>query len=314
MFDEAWGFIYREEIAPVYLGEFGTKLVDPKDAPWFDAITAYLAGDFDNDGVSDIPAGDKGMSWTYWSWNPNSGDTGGILKDDWTSVHEDKLANLTPIQFDFDTDAAGGGSDGEVGTFAEFLVTLSEPADDVVTVDYHTVAGTASHADFTPTSGTLTFQPGEQSKTIAVAIRPDLAAEADEQFTVVLSGPDGAVIGAGTGTATIVNDDGGTVDPQPEPSDNGLEAAFSLVDSWNSGFNASIVVRNEGAAVNGWRVELELDNEIANIWNAEIISRTGNGYVIGNAAWNGNVASGGEVTFGFIGVGQVDGNAVDIIV
>ena len=39
-FDQMWGYIYKQGIAPVYIGEFGTKLVDPKDAPWFDAITS----------------------------------------------------------------------------------------------------------------------------------------------------------------------------------------------------------------------------------------------------------------------------------
>ena len=37
-------------------------------------------------------------SWTYWSLNPNSGDTGGILKDDWVSVQQWKLDLLTPYQ------------------------------------------------------------------------------------------------------------------------------------------------------------------------------------------------------------------------
>ena len=30
----------------------------------------------------------------YWSWNPNSGDTGGILQDDWTQIWQDKVDNL----------------------------------------------------------------------------------------------------------------------------------------------------------------------------------------------------------------------------
>jgi len=46
-----------------------------------------------------------GISWTYWSWNPDSGDTGGILADDWTSVNQNKVAKLTPIEFSF-----GGGA------------------------------------------------------------------------------------------------------------------------------------------------------------------------------------------------------------
>ena len=145
-FDQMWGYIYKEGIAPVYIGEFGTNLTDPKDAPWLEAITSYLAGDLDNNGTTDIPAGDKGVSWTFWSWNPNSGDTGGILANDWRTVNQDKMAYLTPIEFDFDSDVSGGGSSGPHATF---LVTLSAPATGTVTVDYHTVAGTAGSADFT---------------------------------------------------------------------------------------------------------------------------------------------------------------------
>jgi chitinase len=95
-FDEFWGYIYRQEIAPIYLGEFGSRLTDPKDIAWLNELLPYLDGDFNGDGTSDIPAGDEGMSWTWWSWNPNSGDTGGILADDWTTVLQNKVALLEP--------------------------------------------------------------------------------------------------------------------------------------------------------------------------------------------------------------------------
>jgi endoglucanase len=36
------------------------------------------------------------MSFTFWSWNPNSGDTGGILNDDWTTVNTTKQSFLDP--------------------------------------------------------------------------------------------------------------------------------------------------------------------------------------------------------------------------
>ncbi|WP_210381497.1 cellulase family glycosylhydrolase [Microvirga zambiensis] len=98
-FDQMWGYIYKQNIAPVYLGEFGSKLTDPKDLAWLDKITAYLSGDFDANGTSDIAANKQGVHWTWWSWNPNSGDTGGILQDDWTSVHQNKITELQPIMW-----------------------------------------------------------------------------------------------------------------------------------------------------------------------------------------------------------------------
>ncbi|HSI00225.1 MAG TPA: Calx-beta domain-containing protein, partial [Reyranella sp.] len=200
-FDQMWGYIYKQGIAPVYIGEFGTKLTDPKDAPWFDAITSYLAGDLNNDGTRDIPAGSKGVSWTFWSWNPNSGDTGGILKDDWNSVNQNKMNYLTPIEYDF----GDGGS--APASHADFVLTLSQAATTAITVDFHTVTGEATAADFTGSSGSVTFAPGEKSKTISIAITPDSIDEANEHFAVVLSNAQGATITRATGTGTIVDDD-----------------------------------------------------------------------------------------------------------
>ena len=46
--------------------------------------------------MSYLGTGVNGMSFTYWSWNPNSGDTGGIAHDDWTTVNQAKQSILPP--------------------------------------------------------------------------------------------------------------------------------------------------------------------------------------------------------------------------
>ncbi|UPY36670.1 Calx-beta domain-containing protein [Sediminicoccus sp. KRV36] len=99
VFREHWGFIYEEGIAPVLVGEFGTKLLDSRDVAWLDELTQYVNGDFNTDGLLDIPDTELGMSFTFWCWNPNSTDTGGILNDDWTTVNQTKLAALESILF-----------------------------------------------------------------------------------------------------------------------------------------------------------------------------------------------------------------------
>jgi chitinase len=313
-FDQEWGYIYREGIAPVYVGEFGTKLSDPKDAPWLEAITSYMSGDLNNDGTSDIPATARGVSWTYWAWNPNSGDTGGILADDWRSVNQAKLDYLKPIEFDFGTDVVGGGTGPVAGAHADFLLTLSQPATQAVTVGFHTVAGDATSADFTASQGTVSFAPGERSKTISIPITPDTLGEANEHFTVVLTDAAGATLARTTGTATIVDDDGGVVGPPPVvpnppgPTDGGnLHAAFSVANSWYGGFNGGVTLHNDGAsATAGWQVEVDMPFQMTDLWNAQIISHDASGYVIGNAAWNGTIAHGGDTTFGFVASGQGD--------
>ncbi len=196
VFRKAWGYIYEENIAPIYIGEFGTKLVDPKDAIWLEAITSYISGDLDNNGTNDIPAGNQDISWTYWSWNPNSGDTGGILADDWKTVNQNKMAYLTPVQFS----AAGGSS------LAAFTVSLSSASTSAVTVGYTTSNGTATAgSDYIATSGTLTFAPGETSRTVAIIVNSDATAEAKETFTVTLSNPSGATLIDASGTGSITD-------------------------------------------------------------------------------------------------------------
>ena len=196
VFRKAWGYIYEQNIAPVYIGEFGTKLTDPKDAIWLKALTAYISGDLDNNGTKDIPAGNQDISWTYWSWNPNSGDTGGILADDWTTVNQNKVAYLTPIEFT----TAGGTA------LAAFTVTLSAASSTPVTVAYATSNGTATAGgDYVAASGTITFAPGETSKTIAIVVNGDATAETAETFTVTLSSPSGATLVDGSGAGTIAD-------------------------------------------------------------------------------------------------------------
>ena len=196
VFRKAWGYIYEQNIAPVYIGEFGTKLSDPKDAIWLEAITSYISGDLDNNGTKDIPAGNQDISWTFWSWNPNSGDTGGILADDWTTVNQNKMAYLTPIEFT----AAGGSS------LAVFSVTLSSASTSAVSVGYATSNGTATAgSDYNASAGTIVFLPGETIKTVAIIINGDATAEAKETFTVTLSNPSGATLVDGSGAGSITD-------------------------------------------------------------------------------------------------------------
>ncbi|XVV06988.1 cellulase family glycosylhydrolase [Actinosynnema sp. CA-248983] len=84
IWDKYWGYLYKNNTAPIMMGEFGSTLADPKDKVWLENLMAYTG------------SGVNGMSFTYWSWNPNSGDTGGIVGDDWTTVNQAKQSILQP--------------------------------------------------------------------------------------------------------------------------------------------------------------------------------------------------------------------------
>lgn len=71
-----------------------------------------------------------------------------------------------------------------------FTVTLSQASATTVTVNYTTMDGTATNPDdYMATTGTITFAPGETSKTIDVSIVGDGILEPNLQFMVKLSNP-----------------------------------------------------------------------------------------------------------------------------
>ena len=107
-------------------------------------------------------------------------------------------------------DAEAAESAGEV----RFAVTLDGPSAAEVTVGYATAdpAGTVdpvagAGVDYESAAGTLTFAPGEVSRTIAVSVIDDSLDEPDETFTLVLSDPRGATLGRGSALGTIRDDD-----------------------------------------------------------------------------------------------------------
>ena len=187
IWDKNWGYLFKNNIAPVLVGEFGTKLDSASDKLWLNALVKYMQGGITG---GTLPAGQQGPSWTYWSWNPNSGDTGGILADDWRTVRQDKLDLIKPMQFAMST-----ATDGKVTAF--FEVSLSQPSTQTVTVNFASVDGTAKAGkNYTATTGTLSFASGETKKSIPVTILPDSTMTTDLAFTLRLSSPVEGLLGA----------------------------------------------------------------------------------------------------------------------
>jgi aryl-phospho-beta-D-glucosidase BglC (GH1 family) len=195
VWNQYWGYLYRQDIAPIWLGEFGSKLQTTSDQQWYQQITTYLA----DKTSSPSTAGQQGMSWTWWSWNPNSGDTGGILKDDWQSVNQNKVQGLVPIEFALPPAGASGS------VTATFVVTLSSASSQTVTVSYATADGTAIHGkDYVARSGALTFAPGQLQAFVTVTVLYDPSLLTDGTFFMLLSNPMNSVLaGTGRGTGTI---------------------------------------------------------------------------------------------------------------
>lgn len=97
IWDTHFGYLVDEGYTVIF-GEFGGKYGhggDAKDVIWQDALVDYML--------------DKGIQdFFYWSWNPNSGDTGGILQDDWQNVWQDKVDLLKRLMTGSNPDTSTG--------------------------------------------------------------------------------------------------------------------------------------------------------------------------------------------------------------
>src|SRR5207302_942822 len=121
--------------------------------------------------------------------------TGSIITDDWQPA--------IWISVVIDTEGSSGAK-----SFA-LMVSLSNASLQSNPVSYVTANGTASApGDYAATIGTLTFNPGEMTKSINVNVVGDTADEPDETFFVNLTVPSNATLGDGQGQGTIKNDDG----------------------------------------------------------------------------------------------------------
>jgi len=189
------------------------------------------------------------------------------------------------------------GNSGGTNTL-DFVVTLSAASTQTVTVNYATAAGTASEgSDYAKATGTLTFLPGETSKTVKVAVIGDTVVEGDETITLKLSSPVGATLKADTGTGTITNDDAAT----PPPSSGGA-VKVEISSDWGSGYTATVTITNSTTAtLNPWQLGWTFDGQVTSIWNAKVASRSGESWTISPESWNGSIAPGASVSFGFNG-------------
>jgi hypothetical protein len=140
--------------------------------------------------------------------NPVSGTLGTPHTATLTIVDDDEPA---AVQF-----SSAAYSVGEGAGAATVIATLSAPSWQTVTVEYATSDPSTGSgqvpaeagSDYTAISGTLTFAPGQTSRTFDVTILDDGIDEPDETINLTLSDPVSATLGTPpTATLTIVDDD-----------------------------------------------------------------------------------------------------------
>ncbi len=89
--NESWGWIYNENIAPIFIGEMGSSMESAQSKAWAATIVPYLNGT-GPDGLH-VPPGGQAVSTDWWDWghlpgqNPN-----GNLEADWKTPRSEQEA------------------------------------------------------------------------------------------------------------------------------------------------------------------------------------------------------------------------------
>ena len=124
----------------------------------------------------------------------------------------DRIEKMAPCFFQAPLPNVSVGSvqvyEGDSAVPATFTVSLDRPSALTVAVNYATVDGTAvAPLDYSGALGTITFAPGVTSRTVTVQLQEDPDDAGPESFSVALSAPTNAALGAHpTGVGTILED------------------------------------------------------------------------------------------------------------
>ncbi|HOV25169.1 MAG TPA: cellulase family glycosylhydrolase [Pseudobacteroides sp.] len=79
---DTWAYIDDQKIAPLLIGEWGGHMDGGKNQKWMELLRDYMI--------------EKRINHTFWCINPNSGDTGGLIGNDWSTWDEKKYGLLKP--------------------------------------------------------------------------------------------------------------------------------------------------------------------------------------------------------------------------
>ena len=284
IWDKNWGYIFKQNIAPVWVGEFGTTLQSATDQTWLKTLVQYLR--------PTSQFGADSFQWTFWSWNPDSGDTGGILKDDWTTVDTVKDGYLASIKAPaFDSGGTGGPPADSTPPSAPSNVKVTGTTSSSVSLSW------SASTDNVGVTGYQVFRGGTQVGTTTGTSFTDTGLAASTQYSYTVTATDAAgntsTPSSAVAATTQASTGGG--------SGTGCTATYADTNDWGNGFTATVTVTNTGsAATNSWKVSWTFggNQTITNTWNAGI-SASGSAVTATSLSYNGAIQPGQQTTFGF---------------
>ncbi|GAB2567855.1 hypothetical protein Aab01nite_44230 [Paractinoplanes abujensis] len=301
-----WFYIHENGTAPLLIGEWGGRLgQDARQDKWMTALRDLIV--------------EHKLHQTFWVLNPNSGDTGGLLLDDWKTWDEQKYALLKPalwqysnkfVSLDHEVPLGGAGSTTGISLGQRYSSgggpgdTTAPSAPGQPTATGVTGTGVSlSWAASTDNVGVTSYDVLRGSTVIATVSGTSYAVTGltpSTAYTFSVRARDAAGnVSAASAARSVTTTAGGDT-----PGGNGgCAATYKTTSSWSGGFQAEVTVRNTGtSAGTRWTVNWTYPSgtAVTSLWNGVLTTPA---VTVTNAAHNGSLAANASTTFGFIGTG-----------
>lgn len=269
-----WGFLTQNNIAPVWLGEFGTtnnsadiqSSTAGSEGQWFQSLVQYLSTN-------------SSTNWTYWALNGE--DALGLLGSNYdpTPANSLKQQSLASIQFRF---GSGGGTNpppsvpaaptGLTATTASATqINLAWQPSATAGVTYNILSGATLLAS---SLSSISYQ--------ATSLTPSTT----YHFTVTASNSNGTSAASNQASATTSAASGA----------GACHVAYTNQNDWGSGFTGAIAITNTGStAINSWTLTWTYSgNQTLNqSWNSAY-TQSGHTVTLTSMSYNGSIPAGGN--------------------
>jgi aryl-phospho-beta-D-glucosidase BglC (GH1 family) len=314
VWDPNWLYIHKQEIAPLLIGEWGGFMDGGRNEKWMVALRDLIAR--------------YRLHHTFWVLNPNSGDTGGLLGNDWVSWDEAKYALLKPALWQegdkfvsLDHQVRLGGAASTTGiSLTEATGGTGTPDTTAPSVPANLRAGTATTSSVTLTWDASTDTGGSGlagydvyrgttlvgSPTTATLAVSGLSPATTYAFTVRARDGAGNRSSSSTALAVTTASVGTTPEPTPTPTTTPTTGACAVrytTNDWSNGFTGSVRLTNTGTApLSSWTLAFAFPSgqTLTQGWSATW-AQTGSAVTATSLAWNGPLAPGTSVEIGFNG-------------
>jgi endoglucanase len=292
IFNKYWGYIAANNIAPVWVGEFGTpntniealNTASGSQGQWFSSLVNYLKAN-------------PNLSWTYWAYNGE--DRYGILNPDYgpTPANATKQQMLASIQFPLGAGTAPTPTPNPQPPPPVAVPSISALAP---TSGLPGAAVTISGANFGATQGSSTVTFGGSTAMVTAWSNTSLSVRVPQ----LTAGAVNVVVRTAAGTSNAAMFTVTAAPPPPPPTGGGFSCriGYAITSQWATGFQTAITVTNTSTApISSWTLQWTFANgqQITNLWNG-VLTQSGAAVVVNSAPYNGAIAAGGSTMFGFV--------------